>query len=210
MDTQSIWLCGMTWLILALNRHKSLTCSTGRRNAVAVFVKSDEHGKSGFDRSLTMYWKCKLEVMPSKWMQCKGIPKGHSTFKNWRYQRLPKIEGYHDLKGRQCNIAVSSCQSDFSCRGAKAAARRGACWPSWHGQKIGEAPLCNRSFVLPIDNKSSFSNALVQVIPLLTFVDQILHKFLGWMSRWLQYDLMHGRSRDTSWRSRCASVNGEL
>lgn len=49
------WLCGMTWLILALNRHKSLTCSTGRRNAVAVFVKSDEHGKSGFDRSLTMY-----------------------------------------------------------------------------------------------------------------------------------------------------------
>ena len=56
----------VVWNDLALNRHKSLTCSTGRRNAVAVCVKSDEHGKSGFDRSLTMYRKCKLEVMPSK------------------------------------------------------------------------------------------------------------------------------------------------
>lgn len=46
----------VVWNDWALNRrNKSLTCSTGRRNAVAVCVKSDEHGKSGFDRSLTMY-----------------------------------------------------------------------------------------------------------------------------------------------------------
>ena len=48
-----------------------------------------------------------------------------------------KIEGgCHDLKARHYNIAVScykvlpavsSCQSVFSRRGAKAAARRGAC-----------------------------------------------------------------------------------
>ena len=158
MDTHSIWMCGMIGVSTVTNPWHAAHTQEGTPSQCAGRATSKGRPAS------TGVWHCAQVQNESHSFKMKAMQ---------RYQKksfLPKLkvpnfsEGYHDLKGRQCNIAVSyykvlpaasSCQSDFRLEERKRQQEEVLVDQVDIGLR-NRRISGNRSFVLPIVNRSSF------------------------------------------------------